>query len=140
RGKHGRMSACCGPSRPASDSSSVDVTPRASDISVEPMVRLPGGSFRMGGNDPWTYADDGEGPIHDVTLSPFRIDPTVVSNAQFAEFIAATGYTTDAERYTWSFVFAGLLPDDFEETRAVVEAPWWRQVFGADWAHPEGPH
>jgi formylglycine-generating enzyme required for sulfatase activity len=22
----------------------------------------------------------------------------------------------------------------------VAAAPWWRQVFGADWAHPEGPH
>ena len=46
---------------------------------------------------------------------------------------------TDAERYGWSFVFAGLLPDDFPETRAVAQAPWWRQVFGADWRHPEGP-
>jgi hypothetical protein len=25
-------------------------------------------------------------------------------------------------------------------TRAVVGAPWWRQVEGAHWAHPEGPH
>jgi formylglycine-generating enzyme required for sulfatase activity len=36
-------------------------------------------------------------------------------------------------------VFAGLLPDDFEPTRGVAQAPWWRQVYGADWAHPEGP-
>jgi formylglycine-generating enzyme len=21
-----------------------------------------------------------------------------------------------------------------------ARAPWWRQVFGADWRHPEGPH
>ncbi len=46
---------------------------------------------------------------------------------------------TDAERYEWSFVFAGLLPDDFEETRAVAQTPWWRQVYGANWKHPEGP-
>jgi formylglycine-generating enzyme required for sulfatase activity len=32
-----------------------------------------------------------------------------------------------------------LLPDDFPPTRAVATAPWWRQVHGADWAHPEGP-
>ena len=41
--------------------------------------------------------------------------------------------------YGWSFVFAGLLPDDFPDTRAVASAPWWRQVYGADWRHPEGP-
>jgi formylglycine-generating enzyme len=36
-------------------------------------------------------------------------------------------------------VFAGLLPDDFPPTQAVVGAPWWRKVEGADWRHPEGP-
>ena len=47
---------------------------------------------------------------------------------------------TEAERFGWSFVFAGLLPDDFPPTRGVAQAPWWRQVDGADWRHPEGPH
>jgi sulfatase modifying factor 1 len=109
-------------------------------VSLESVVRLPGGAFRMGSDDPWSYPDDGEGPIHEVTLSPYRIDPMAVSNARFAEFIDATGYTTDAERFEWSFVFAGLLPDDFPPTRGVADAPWWRQVFGADWSHPDGPH
>ena len=36
-------------------------------------------------------------------------------------------------------MFAGFLPDDFPHTRAVASAPWWRQVYGADWRHPEGP-
>ncbi len=103
------------------------------------MVELPGGTFTMGSADLWTYPDDGEGPVHEVTLTPFRIDATAVTNAQFAEFVAATAYRTDAERYGWAFVFAGLLPDDFEPTRGVAAAPWWRQVYGADWTHPEGP-
>jgi formylglycine-generating enzyme required for sulfatase activity len=93
----------------------------------------------MGTADPWTYADDGEGPVHEVSLAPFLIDPTAVTNAQFAAFVAATGYRTDAERFEWAFVFGGLLPDDFEPTRGVAAAPWWRQVYGADWSHPEGP-
>ena len=50
----------------------------------------------------------------------------------------ATGYRTDAERYGWSFVFAGLLPAGFPIASAVTQAPWWRQVYGADWRHPEG--
>jgi formylglycine-generating enzyme required for sulfatase activity len=62
-----------------------------------------------------------------------------VSNAEFATFVDATGYRTDAERFGWSFVFGGLLPDDFPPTRAVAEAPWWRQVDGASWRRPEGP-
>ena len=112
---------------------------RAEGISADGMVPLPGATFRMGSDDGWTYADDGEGPVHDVTVASFRIDATAVSNAQFAEFVEATGYVTDAERYDWSFVFGGLLPDDFPATRGVASAPWWRQVYGADWSHPEGP-
>jgi formylglycine-generating enzyme required for sulfatase activity len=104
------------------------------------MVRLAGGAFRMGTDGPWAYPGDGEGPVHEVHLAPFFVDPTAVTNEAFAAFVDATGHVTDAERFGWSFVFAGLLPDDFEETRAVAQAPWWRQVFGAGWAHPEGPH
>ena len=59
-----------------------------------------------------------------------------VTNAEFAAFAAATGYVTDAERLGWSFVFGGLLPDDFPPTRAVARAPWWRQVEGATGATP----
>jgi formylglycine-generating enzyme required for sulfatase activity len=93
----------------------------------------------MGTDGPWAYPGDGERPVHDVELTAFHIDATAVSNARFAEFVAATRHVTDAERYEWSFVFAGFLPDDFGETRSVAQAPWWRQVYGADWTHPEGP-
>jgi formylglycine-generating enzyme required for sulfatase activity len=67
------------------------------------------------------------------------LDRHAVSNERFARFVAATGYTTEAETFGSAFVFGGLLPDDFPPTRAVVDAPWWREVEGADWAHPEGP-
>jgi sulfatase modifying factor 1 len=103
------------------------------------MVAIPHGSFAMGNDDRWVYPGDGEGPVHRVEVSTFQIAPTTVSNAQYAEFVDATGHVTDAHRYGWSFVFSGFLPDDFEPTRAVATAPWWRQVYGADWAHPEGP-
>jgi formylglycine-generating enzyme required for sulfatase activity len=102
-------------------------------------VRLTGGAFLMGSDDPGAYAEDGEGPVREVELSPFRLDRHTVTNAQFAQFVAATGHVTDAERVGTAFVFGGLLPDDFPPTRGVVDAPWWREVEGADWAHPEGP-
>jgi sulfatase modifying factor 1 len=102
------------------------------------MVRLAGGSFLMGTEDAG-FPADGEGPVREVELSPFWIDRHAVSNARFAEFVQETGYSTEAERFGWSFVFAGLLAEDFPSTAAVAQAPWWRQVFGADWRHPEGP-
>ncbi|KQR17695.1 formylglycine-generating enzyme family protein [Cellulomonas sp. Leaf334] len=103
------------------------------------MVRLDGGPFVMGHDGPDGYPQDGEGPARTVTLSPFWIDPVAVSNTRFDAFVDATGHRTEAEEFGWSFVFAGLLPEDFPPTRAVEQAPWWRQVEGADWRHPEGP-
>ena len=107
------------------------------------LIELSGGSFLMG-NELDAYPADGEGPVRDVVLSPFSISSTAVSNAEFAAFVAATNYVTTAEQSEdgsppWSFVFAGLLPDDFPPTRGVLGAEWWRQVEGADWLHPEGP-
>ncbi len=52
---------------------------------------------------------DGEGPVREVTLSPYQIDATAVSNSQLAEFTTATGHLTDAERHGWSFVFVNFL-------------------------------
>lgn len=103
-------------------------------------VSLSGGSFSMGTSGTVFYPEDGETEVHQVHLTPFAIDRVAVSNDRFADFVDQTGFVTDAERYGWSFVFGGLLPDDFEETRGVANAPWWRQVFGASWLKPEGKH
>jgi formylglycine-generating enzyme required for sulfatase activity len=94
----------------------------------------------MGNVGATAYDGDGEGPIHVVELSPYRLAAHTVTNDDFAAFADATGHVSDAERFGWSFVFAGHLPDEFPPTRAVAQAPWWRQVEGADWRHPAGPH
>lgn len=104
-----------------------------------PMLAIPGGTFAMGEESAAAYPADGEGPVHEVSLSAYSLAAHAVTNADFAAFVEATGYVTDAERFGWSFVFAGLLPDDFPPTAAVQQTPWWRQVFGASWKHPEGP-
>ena len=109
-------------------------------MDVDPLthlVDLPGGTFRMGNEDN-PYPADGEEPVREVTLSTFSVSATAVTNAEFAAFVDATGHRTTAENEGWSFVFAGLLPDDFPSTRGVLGAEWWRQVEGADWLHPEG--
>ena len=102
-------------------------------------IELPGGIFMMGEGGPLAYPADGETP-REALVPPFSIAATTVSNDQFATFVAATGHVTDAERFGWSFVFGGLLPEDFPDTRGVAAAPWWRQVYGAAWRQPEGPH
>jgi formylglycine-generating enzyme len=104
------------------------------------MALVPGGEFLMGTDSREGYPADGEGPARKVSLRPFWIDTLAVSNAHFAEFVEAVAYVTEAERFGWSFVFGGFLPDDFPPTRGVADAPWWRQVHGASWRHPEGPH
>ena len=86
------------------------------------MLLLPGGVFRMGAEDGFSF----EGPAHDVEVEPFLIDKTEVTVARFAEFTAATGYRTEAERFGWSAVFD-------------VKSGDWARVDGANWQHPDGP-
>ncbi|MCP2807350.1 formylglycine-generating enzyme family protein, partial [Salmonella enterica subsp. enterica serovar Typhimurium] len=76
------------------------------------------------------FPDDGEGPVREVTVSPFQIACYAVSNLQFGDFVRATGYTTDAERFGWSFVFEGLLAADKRGALGgrVRETPWWLPV------------
>ncbi|ANE48887.1 serine/threonine protein phosphatase [Paenibacillus swuensis] len=95
----------------------------------------------MGTNDAEGFPADGEGPIREVTVAAFEIDPYAVTNAAFSEFIRATGYVTEAERYGWSFVFHALVsPEQSRKVNnCVQEAPWWWVVEGASWQHPEGP-
>ncbi|MCI3243435.1 formylglycine-generating enzyme family protein [Streptomyces sp. 7R016] len=104
------------------------------------MVLLPGGTFRMGTEDPDGFREDAEGPVRDITVSPFWIDVHAVTNERFAAFVDATGYVTEAERFGWSFVFAGFLPAALRRGAARPEqTPWWCGVEGAYWRAPEGP-
>src|SRR5215213_4435346 len=113
-GDHG---PCCVASRLGSpqDGHFSAMGPRAAEvasrgtIAASDMVRVEGGEFLMGTEDPYGFAADGEGPVRAVTLKPLWIDAYAVANARFAAFVEATGYITDAERYGWSFVFGGPL-------------------------------
>ena len=135
-----KTKSCCAPSRDTAGSDDTTMTqPRAATAPTDGMVYLSGGTFLMGSDDP-TFPADGEGPVREVTLSPFWIEPFAVTNEQFAAFVEATGYQTEAETFKWSYVFYQFLPANFPPTRGVPAAPWWRQVFGAYWRHPEGPH
>ena len=71
----------------------------------------------MGTESPEAFPEDGEGPVREVTLDGFWIDARPVSNAEFADFVRATGYRTDSERYHWSFVFHTHIPPELVEDR-----------------------
>jgi formylglycine-generating enzyme required for sulfatase activity len=106
------------------------------------MVHIQAGPFRMGGQDPDAFATDGEGPVRVVEVSGFHIDAKAVTNGQFAAFVKATGYVTDAEKFGWSFVFHAFVegPARHKVLNArVPQAPWWLPVEGAQWRHPAGP-
>ncbi|MCF6521973.1 formylglycine-generating enzyme family protein [Streptomyces sp. JJ36] len=144
RDRTARPRACCAPERsgPAAvPGPRADARPGGAGGVRTPYGgwrELPGGTFRMGCED-GPYPADGEGPVREVTVDGFALAATAVTTAEFAAFAGDTGYVTDAERYGWSFVFAGFLPPGAPPTRGVPGTPWWRQVFGADWRRPEGP-
>ena len=94
------------------------------------MARVAGGEFVPG----TTLGYPDERPTGKVRVHPFWIDQTEVTVAQFAAFVQATGYVTDAERQGAAVVFHQ--PTD-AELRARPYA-WWSMVRGADWRHPQG--
>lgn len=104
------------------------------------LARLDGGAFAMGTTNR-RFPADGEGPVREVTIAPFAIAVQELTNRQFAMFVADTGYTTEAERFGWSFVFYNFVSEQIQKqvTSAVLGAQWWWQVNGADWSHPHGP-
>jgi sulfatase modifying factor 1 len=114
--------------------------------SLETMRRIPGGSFVMGSDHHYIE----ERPAHLVNVSPFWMDRTTVTNAEFARFIDATGYVTVAERPLDPVLYPGAKPAMLQPGSLVfagTEGPvdtrdyrnWWVWVPGACWCHPEGP-
>ncbi|WP_083343043.1 formylglycine-generating enzyme family protein [Rhodococcus triatomae] len=130
---------CCTPAAQRPDRREPTGTPdSAAPGRTPPLIALDGGEFRMGSDDPWAYPQDREGPPRQVQVAPFEIGATTVTVAEFARFVNATGYETDAERFGDSLVFAGVLGADAERWPRVAATPWWCVVAGADWRHPGG--
>ncbi len=100
------------------------------------IIWIEGGKSHIGTDRP-EIPVDGEGPPRAVTLKPYGLSRFAVTAAQFARFVEATGYATDADEFGWSYVFEGLLPRP--DGPRPQEAPWWVKVDGANWAQPLGP-
>jgi formylglycine-generating enzyme required for sulfatase activity len=104
------------------------------------LLEIAGGRFRMGSDAAEGYAEDGEGPSRIVEVDAFRLASTAVSNAEFADFVRATRYVTDAERAGHSFVFWLQVPADVRRAVRRVPAglPWWLPIEFACWQRPDG--
>jgi formylglycine-generating enzyme len=120
------------------------------------MVWIPGGEFSMGSDRRSESLCGLPGitndavPIHRVYVDGFWMDATEVTNAQFREFVDATGYVTVAELAPTAEEFPTAPPENliagstvFQPTAGPVALDnylqWWSYVPKADWRHPLGP-
>jgi formylglycine-generating enzyme len=119
---------------------------QSEDPRIVDMVRIPGGTFRMGSNDHYPE----EAPVHRVTVDGFWIDRTPVTNRQFKQFVKATGHVTTAQNPPDPKDYPGALPNMlyagslvFSPLPRIVDlqdwSQWWTFMKGADWRHPYGP-
>ena len=102
------------------------------DKTPEGMVFVPAGAFTMG-----TNAADAAGsnlrqnndalPQHTVTVPPFYIDKTEVTNAQYKRYCDATGYSVPPH---WK---KGTYPEGEAES-PVTHVNWWEASAYAAWA------
>ncbi len=109
------------------------------------MVRIDGGVFAMGSERFYTE----EAPVRQVRVSPFWIDETPVTNAEFTAFVAVTGHVTLAEIAPDPKDYPGMPTEMaqagslvFEQSADPVDLSipsWWDFRFGASWHAPLGP-
>jgi len=110
------------------------------------MVAIPAGDYQVGSER--FYPE--EAPVRQVSIASFEIDQAPVTNAEFQQFVDATGYQTVSERPPDPTLYPDLPPEEQIPESVVFLPPpptvdrseplsWWGLVAGADWRHPQGP-
>ncbi len=93
------------------------------DVAME-LVKVAAGKFQMGSDseERTRVPDDRENPQHEVTITrDFFMGTREVTRGQFAAFVDATGYLTQAEREGWGFAWNGHVWDK-------VDGATWKKV------------
>jgi len=101
---------------------SFSAPPKAHGPNGHVLITIPAGKYVLG--------EKGHpiNPLHTAQLAAFRISDAETTNEQFAAFVQATGYVTDAERSGKSKVFTEGMAD------------WvWVDTPAACWREPMGP-
>ncbi len=110
------------------------------------MVAIPAGNYQVGSDR--FYPE--EAPVRQVSIDSFEIDLAPVTNAEFQQFVDATGYQTVSERPPDPTLYPDLPPEEQIPESVVFLPPpptvdrsqplsWWALIAGADWRHPQGP-
>tara|TARA_B100001758_G_C18373060_1_gene592572 strand:+ start:264 stop:1088 length:825 start_codon:yes stop_codon:yes gene_type:complete len=110
------------------------------------MIAIPAGDYQVGSDR--FYPE--EAPIRQVSIDSFQIDHAPVTNAEFLQFVEATGYQTVSERPPDPTLYPDLPPEEQIPESVVFLPPpptvdrseplsWWALIAGADWRHPQGP-
>ena len=110
------------------------------------MIAIPAGDYQVGSDR--FYPE--EAPIRQVSIDSFQIDHAPVTNAEFLQFVEATGYQTVSERPPDPMLYPDLPPEEQIPESVVFLPPpptvdrseplsWWALIAGADWRHPQGP-
>ena len=92
---------------------------------LDSMVTIPGGPFKMGTN--LEIANAADRPEHTVKLPAYQIGKFLVTNAQYARFIAATGHRPPSD---WK---DGRIPQGLL-LRPVTLVNWYDAVAYGKWA------
>lgn len=134
-----RHACCASPAARAASAERVVPEPAVTGSHGVEQCSIPEGAFAMGDAFGDGNPADGERPVHEVRLDAFEIDGTCVTNADFARFVDASGYETQAEAFGSSAVFhLALRARAGDVLGSTVGSPWWLGVRGADWRHPGG--
>ena len=107
---------------PTAPAASATRSPTASIVAPQGMVYVPGGILGMGRDG----GDEFERPVHKVTVAPFFIDRTEVTNAQYQKFIFSSGHRAPSN---WK---DGRFPPG-EAAFPVVNVSWEDALAYAKW-------
>lgn len=138
----------CGEDESATPADGRIQSARACTVPPDAPVRIEGGRFDMGQTE--VYPE--EGPVRQISVGGFWIDPHEITNRQYAAFVRATGHVTVAEKPVDPAQFgvpAAEIPADMLKPGSAVFTPpprpsnnyldWWTYVPGASWRKPYGP-
>lgn len=114
--------------QPSSASNSNQTVNPAPPTLPEGMVYVPGGKFEMGRAN----GDEYEKPAHTVTVEPFFIDRTEVTNEAYLRFVAATGHRAPAHWQNGKF-------SEAEAKLPVINVSWDDANAYAKWANKRLP-
>lgn len=99
---------------PAAGEGRLMAAPQTPDAGCSGDVEIPGGHFQLGAARDEGFVFDNEKWAHAVFVRPFRMAPTPVTCAQFAEFVEAGGYREPRwwsdEGWAWRLREAVLAP------------------------------